>query len=106
MAWLYLVIAGLFEVIWATSLKYTEGFTKLIPSIITIVGMVISFYFLSTAIKTLPMGTAYAIWTGIGAIGAVLVGIIVFNEPKDAMRLVFVGCILIGIVGLKVTSSE
>ncbi|PEJ30338.1 quaternary ammonium compound-resistance protein SugE [Peribacillus butanolivorans] len=106
MAWFYLVIAGLFEVIWATSLKYTEGFTKLIPSIITIVGMVISFYFLSTAIKTLPMGTAYAIWTGIGAIGAVLVGIIVFNEPKDAMRLVFVGCILIGIVGLKVTSSE
>ncbi|MEJ9228502.1 quaternary ammonium compound efflux SMR transporter SugE [Peribacillus butanolivorans] len=106
MAWLYLVIAGLFEVIWATSLKCTEGFTKLIPSIITIVGMVISFYFLSTAIKTLPMGTAYAIWTGIGAIGAVLVGIIVFNEPKDAMRLVFVGCILIGIIGLKVTSSE
>ncbi|MGM0886905.1 MAG: DMT family transporter [Bacillota bacterium] len=70
MAWIQLVIAGLFEVVWATSLKYTEGFTKLLPSIITIAGMVISFYFLSSAIKTLPMGTAYAIWTGIGALGA------------------------------------
>ncbi|MEB2627021.1 multidrug efflux SMR transporter [Peribacillus frigoritolerans] len=69
MAWIQLVIAGLFEVVWATSLKYTEGFTKLFPSIITIAGMVISFYFLSSAIKTLPMGTAYAIWTGIGALG-------------------------------------
>lgn len=106
MAWLQLVIAGLFEVVWATSLKYTEGFTKLYPTIITIVGMIISFYFLSSAIKTLPMGTAYAIWTGIGAVGAVLVGIIAFNEPKDAMRLVFVGCIVVGILGLKITSSE
>ncbi|WP_330501838.1 quaternary ammonium compound efflux SMR transporter SugE [Peribacillus frigoritolerans] len=106
MAWIQLVIAGLFEVVWATSLKYTEGFTKLLPSIITIAGMVISFYFLSSAIKTLPMGTAYAIWTGIGALGAVLVGIIVFNEPNDAMRLVFAGFILVGIIGLKVTSSE
>ncbi|CAK6479130.1 quaternary ammonium compound efflux SMR transporter SugE [Peribacillus castrilensis] len=106
MAWIQLVIAGLFEVVWATSLKYTEGFTKLLPSIITIAGMVISFYFLSSAIKTLPMGTAYAIWTGIGALGAFLVGIIVFNEPKDAMRLVFAGFILVGIIGLKVTSSE
>ncbi|MFJ7929913.1 SMR family transporter [Peribacillus sp. NPDC096448] len=70
MAWIHLVIAGLFEVVWATSLKYTEGFTKLLPSVITIAGMVISFYFLSSAIKTLPMGTAYAIWTGIGALGA------------------------------------
>ena len=106
MAWIQLVIAGVFEVVWATSLKYTEGFTKLLPSVITIAGMVISFYFLSSAIKTLPMGTAYAIWTGIGALGAVLVGIIVFNEPKDAMRLVFVCFILVGIIGLKVTSSE
>ena len=106
MAWVQLVIAGLFEVVWATSLKYTEGFTKLVPSVITIVGMIISFYFLSSVIKTLPMGTAYAIWTGIGAVGAVLVGIIAFNEPKDAMRLVFVGCIVVGILGLKITSSE
>ncbi|MFJ8246145.1 quaternary ammonium compound efflux SMR transporter SugE [Peribacillus asahii] len=106
MAWLYLIIAGVFEVIWATSLKYTEGFTKIIPSVITVVGMIISFYFLSAAIKTLPLGTAYAIWTGIGAVGAVTIGIIFFQEPKDFLRLFFVGCIVIGIIGLKVTSSH
>ncbi|AZV45107.1 MULTISPECIES: quaternary ammonium compound efflux SMR transporter SugE [Peribacillus] len=106
MAWLYLIIAGVFEVIWATSLKYTEGFTKIIPSVITVVGMIISFYFLSAAIKTLPLGTAYAIWTGIGAVGAVTIGIIFFQEPKDFLRLFFVGCIVIGIIGLKVTSSQ
>ncbi|RID82736.1 quaternary ammonium compound-resistance protein SugE [Peribacillus asahii] len=106
MAWLYLIIAGLFEVIWATSLKYTEGFTKIIPSIITVTGMIISFYFLSAAVKTLPLGTAYAIWTGIGAVGAVTIGIIFFQEPKDFLRLFFVGCIVIGIIGLKVTSSQ
>ena len=106
MAWLYLIIAGVFEVIWATSLKYTEGFTKIIPSIITVAGMIISFYFLSAAVKTLPLGTAYAIWTGIGAVGAVTIGIIFFQEPKDFLRLFFVGCIVIGIIGLKVTSSQ
>ncbi|USK59417.1 quaternary ammonium compound efflux SMR transporter SugE [Peribacillus asahii] len=106
MAWLYLIIAGIFEVIWATSLKYTEGFTKIIPSVITVAGMIISFYFLSAAIKTLPLGTAYAIWTGIGAVGAVTIGIIFFQEPKDFLRLFFVGCIVIGIIGLKVTSSQ
>ncbi|USK69826.1 quaternary ammonium compound efflux SMR transporter SugE [Peribacillus asahii] len=106
MAWLYLIIAGVFEVIWATSLKYTEGFTKIIPSVITVIGMIISFYFLSAAIKTLPLGTAYAIWTGIGAVGAVTIGIIFFQEPKDFLRLFFVGCIVIGIIGLKVTSSQ
>ena len=106
MAWIQLVIAGIFEVLWATCLKYTDGFTKLVPSILTVAGMLISFYFLSSAIKTLPMGTAYAVWTGIGAIGAVLVGILFFNESKDVLRLVFVGFILIGIVGLKAVSSE
>ena len=106
MAWIQLVIAGIFEVVWATCLKYTDGFTKLVPSILTVVGMLISFYFLSSAIKTLPMGTAYAVWTGIGAIGAVLVGILFFNESKDVLRLIFVGFILIGIVGLKAVSSE
>ena len=106
MAWIQLLIAGIFEVVWATSLKYTEGFTKLLPTIITIAGMLVSFYFLSSAIKTLPMGTAYAVWTGIGAVGAVLVGILFFNESKDVLRLVFVGFILIGIIGLKAVSSE
>lgn len=106
MAWIFLIIAGIFEVVWAISLKYTEGFTKLWPTVVTIIGMVISFYFLSAAIKTLPIGTAYAIWTGIGALGAVIMGIILFNEPRSASRLIFVGCILVGIIGLKVTSSN
>lgn len=105
MAWIYLIIAGIFEVIWAIGLKYTEGFTKLIPSVITGLGMAISFYFLSMAVKSLPIGTAYAIWTGIGAAGAVILGIILFGEPKSFMRLMFVGFILIGIIGLKATSG-
>jgi quaternary ammonium compound-resistance protein SugE len=105
MAWVYLVVAGLFEIVWATSLKYSHGFTKLYPSLITIAGMVISFYFLSLATKTLPMGTAYAIWTGIGALGAVLVGIFLFHESVSLLRILFLGLILIGIAGLKLTSA-
>lgn len=104
MSWLYLVIAGIFEVIWATSLKYTEGFTKLYPSIITIIGMIISFGFLSISLKTLPLGTAYAIWTGIGAIGTVIVGILLFGEPQSILRILFVMLIITGIIGLKITS--
>jgi quaternary ammonium compound-resistance protein SugE len=105
MAWIYLFIAGIFEVVWAMGLKYTEGFTKLYPTLITIVGMIISFYFLSMAIKTLPIGTAYAIWTGIGAAGAVIMGIILFGEPKSLLKFFFVALILAGIIGLKVTST-
>ena len=105
MAWVYLLIAGVFEVIWATGLKYSHGFTKLYPSLITIGGMVISFYLLSLATKTLPIGTAYAIWTGIGALGAVLLGILLFNEPVSLLRIMFLGLILVGILGLKLTSS-
>lgn len=105
MAWIYLIIAGVFEVIWAMALKYSEGFTKLYPSLVTIVGMVISFYFLSLATKVLPIGTAYAIWTGIGALGAVLLGIVLFNEPINMQRMIFVCLLLIGIIGLKVTSA-
>jgi len=105
MAWISLVIAGVFEVVWATGLKYSEGFTKLIPSVITIVGMIISFYLLSIATKTLPIGTAYAIWTGIGALGAVIVGIMFFNEPVNAWRVLFLCFILVGILGLKYTSA-
>jgi len=105
MAWISLIIAGAFEVVWATGLKYSEGFTKRIPSVITIVGMIISFYLLSIATKTLPIGTAYAIWTGIGALGAIIVGIMFFNEPVNAWRVLFLCFILVGILGLKYTSE-
>ena len=101
MAWIYLFIAGLFEIGWAVGLKYTEGFTKLWPSVITIFGMILSFYFLSTAVKTIPIGTAYAIWTGIGAVGTAILGIILFGESKEFMRMLFILLIIIGIVGLK-----
>ncbi|CAM5784065.1 MULTISPECIES: quaternary ammonium compound efflux SMR transporter SugE [Brevibacillus] len=105
MAWVYLVIAGLFEVVWAIGLKYSEGWSKLVPSAITVVGMGISFYFLSMALKALPIGTAYAIWTGIGALGTVVVGMIAFGEPSNIMRIVFLLCIIAGIVGLKLTAG-
>lgn len=105
MAWIYLFIAGIFEVIWAMGLKYSHGFTKLYPSLITLGGMVISFYLLSLATKSLPIGTAYAIWTGIGALGTVILGIFLFNEALSIQRIVFLGLILIGIFGLKLTSA-
>lgn len=105
MAWVYLIIAGTFEVVWAIGLKYSQGFAKLFPSLITVVGMIISFYFLSAATKTLPIGTAYAIWTGIGAFGSVLLGIVLFNEPSGVLRILFLCLILAGIIGLKATSA-
>lgn len=105
MAWVYLLIAGVFEVIWAMGLKYSHGFTKLYPSLITIGSMVISFYLLSLATKSLPIGTSYAVWTGIGALGAVLLGIFLFNEPVNILRMVFLCLILAGILGLKFTSA-
>jgi len=104
MAWVYLIIAGIFEVIWAMGLKYSHGFTKLYPSLVTLGGMAISFYLLALAAKTLPIGTAYAVWTGIGALGAVLLGIALFNEPLNGLRMVFLCLILAGILGLKLTS--
>jgi len=106
MQWLFLVIAGFFEIAWAIGLKYSQGFTKLMPSVFTIVGMVASFYFLSLSLKSLPIGTAYAIWTGIGTVGTVILGIILFKEPMDIMRLVCIGFIIIGIVGLKLVSPN
>ncbi len=105
MAWIYLIIAGFFEIIWAMGLKYSQGFTKLYPSLITLGGMIISFYLLSLATKTLPIGTAYAIWTGIGAFGAVILGMILFHDPINILRIIFLCLILIGILGLKLTSS-
>jgi quaternary ammonium compound-resistance protein SugE len=105
MAWIYLFIAGLFEIGWAVGLKYTEGFTKLWPSVITIAIMILSFYFLSSAVKTIPIGTAYAIWTGIGAVGTAILGIFLFGESKEFIRLFFILLIVIGIVGLKIFSK-
>lgn len=106
MSWFYLTVAGIFEVIWATALKYSDGFTRLYPSIITVIGMIISFYLLSIATKTLPMGTAYAIWTGIGALGSIIIGILLFKEPCNLTRIFFLLLILVGIVGLKITSTS
>ncbi|MCP3774277.1 quaternary ammonium compound efflux SMR transporter SugE [Paenibacillus sp. MZ04-78.2] len=104
MAWVYLAIAGVMEVVWAVGLKYTQGWTRFWPSVLTIVGLIISFYFLSQALKTLPLGTAYAIWTGIGAIGTVIVGMLFLGEPRDLLRFLFLLCIVGGIVGLKATA--
>jgi quaternary ammonium compound-resistance protein SugE len=104
MAWFYLLIAGVFEVAWAIGLKYTEGFSRLVPSLLTVAAMVVSFVFLSLALKTLPVGTAYAVWTGIGAVGTVTVGIILFAEPATVLRLGSVALILAGIAGLKIVS--
>ncbi len=104
MAWLYLFIAGLLEIGWVIGLKYTEGFSKLIPSVITVAAMIGSFYCLSLAIKALPLGTSYAIWTGIGTVGAMIAGIILFGESANLMRI---GCALLivsGIIGLKMTA--
>ncbi|NLY70722.1 MAG: quaternary ammonium compound efflux SMR transporter SugE [Clostridiales bacterium] len=105
MKWIYLFTAGCFEIFWAITLKYSYGFTKLVPSILTVIGMIVSFYFLSFALKSLPLGTAYAIWTGIGTVGTAIFGIILFKEPVSAMRLVFIALIIAGIIGLNVTTS-
>ncbi|OPH49009.1 hypothetical protein BC351_37905 [Paenibacillus ferrarius] len=106
MAWLYLVIAGVFEVVWAISLKFSNGFTRLVPSSITIAGMAVSFYFLAVATKTLPIGTAYAAWTGIGAVGAIIIGTLFLDEPISLTRILFMILILVGILGLKFTSGH
>jgi len=105
MSWVILIVAGLFEVVWAIGLKYSHGFTRLWPSIGTLVAMLISFALLSTAMKTLPIGTAYAVWVGIGAVGAGIVGIALLGEPAQAGRIISLALIVIGVVGLKLTSS-
>lgn len=105
MAWVLLVIAGLFEVGWAIGLKYTEGFTRFWPSVATIAGIVISMSLLALAVKTIPVGTGYAIWTGIGAVGTATLGILVFAEPATPGRIFFLLLIVVGIIGLKFTSS-
>ncbi|MES9975015.1 quaternary ammonium compound efflux SMR transporter SugE [Candidatus Thiodiazotropha sp. LNASS1] len=104
MAWIYLVVAGLFECGWAIGLKYTEGFTKPVPSLFTISAMAISFWLLSVAMKTIPVGTAYAVWTGIGAVGVAVLGMVMFGESRDMLRIVSLLLIVSGIVGLKLIS--
>jgi len=104
MAWIWLIVAGALEIVWAIGLKYTEGFTRPMPSAITLAAMAASVYFLALAVRTIPIGTGYAVWTGIGAVGVAILGMVLFNEPRTLLRI---GCILLivaGIVGLKVFS--
>ena len=106
MAWVFLLVAGVLEVGWAYGLKVSEGFSKPIPSVLTVIGMILSFLALSQAVRDLPLGTAYAIWTGIGAVGTVIVGILIFREPADLARMICVGLIIAGVIGLRVVSGH
>lgn len=105
MSWIYLFFAGLFEIGWAVGLKYSDGFTRLWPSLLTMGAMAISVFLLGLALRTLPLGTGYAIWTGIGTIGTAILGIVLFAEPAAALRLACIGMIAAGIIGLKLVSS-
>ena len=105
MSWLILFLAGLFEVVWAVGLKYTEGFTKLTPSLVTLAAMGASFYLLSVALRTLPLGTAYAVWVGIGALGTAIAGIMLFHEAVTPLKLVSLLLVIAGIVGLKLSNG-
>lgn len=105
MAWLYLILAGALEVVWAFSMKQSEGFTRLIPTLVTLATMAASFALLSISMKTLPLGTAYTIWTGIGAVGAFIVGITVLGEPASGMRMLAAALIVSGLVLMKLSSS-
>jgi quaternary ammonium compound-resistance protein SugE len=104
LAWLYLVVAGLLEIVWAIGLKYTEGFTRLLPSVITVAAMVTSVWFLALALRTIPVGTGYAVWTGIGAVGTAILGIVLLGEPATLARIACIGLIVAGIAGLKLVS--
>lgn len=106
MAWLYLVLAGLLEIGWAIGLKYTEGFSRLLPSIGTVASMIASFALLGLALRVLPLGTAYAVWTGIGTAGTVVLGIVLFGEPAEPVRLGCIALIITGVAGLKILSPH
>lgn len=106
MAWFILVIAGLLETGWAIGLKYTEGFTKLVPSVLTIAAMVVSMGLLGLALRDLPVGTGYAVWVGIGALGTAILGILLFGESANPGRLAFLGLLIVSLVGLKLTTPE
>lgn len=105
MAWTYLFFAGLLEVVWAIGLKYTEGFTRFWPSVGTAAAMVASFALLAQALRTIPIGTGYAVWTGIGAVGAAALGILLFKEPASTLRLASIGLVIAGIVGLRLSAG-
>ncbi|OJH38844.1 quaternary ammonium compound efflux SMR transporter SugE [Cystobacter ferrugineus] len=105
MAWVMLVIAGLFEVGWSIGLKYTEGFTRVVPTVLTLVALSASMVLLSLSVRTLPIGTAYAVWVGIGALGAAVLGIVLFHEPVTLARVFFLALLLVAIIGLKITSG-
>src|ERR671915_2047794 len=104
MAWVWLTLAGLLEVVWAMGIKYTAGFTRLVPSTITIAAMVASVYLLGLAVRTIPIGTGYAVWTGIGAVGVAILGMVLFNEPKTLFRILSILLIVAGIAGLKLVT--
>lgn len=106
MAWIYLLLAGVMEVVWAIALKYSDGFTRPVPVLVVIVGGVLSFLFLALAVRELPIGNAYAIWVGIGAVGVALLGVVLFREPADFWRLFFIGLIVVGVVGLRLVSKN
>ena len=106
MAWIYLLVAAVFEIGWAVGLKYTDGFTRLWPSVLTIAAMVVSLGLLALAVRSIPVGTGYAVWTGIGAVGTAILGIILFREPVTAARIAFLLMILCGVAGLKFTAEE
>jgi quaternary ammonium compound-resistance protein SugE len=106
MAWIYLFVAGIFETAWAVGLKYSDGFTKLGPTLFTAVTMIISIYLLALALRTLPVGTGYAVWTGIGAVGTAILGIVLFNESREPARILCIVLIVAGLIGLKLTSPE
>jgi quaternary ammonium compound-resistance protein SugE len=101
MAFIFLVLAGILEIGWAVGMKYTDNFTKLAPTSLTILSMIFSLYFLSLAMKEIPLGTGYAIWTGIGIVGTCILGVILFGESTSILKFIFIGCILVGIIGLK-----
>ena len=106
MEWIYLTVAGLFECGWAIGLKYTDGFSKPVPSLFTVVAMAISLWLLSVAMKSIPVGTAYAVWTGIGAVGVAIMGMVLFGESRDTVRIICLFLIISGILGLKLVSSS
>ena len=106
MAWLILVVAGIFEIGWAVGLKYTEGFSRLWPTVGTAISLIASMALLGLSLKSLPLGTAYAVWTGIGTVGTAILGIVLFREPATTMRLVCIALIVTGIIGLKVVASR